>query len=170
MRGVDCRLFASEYNDANLEMDGGGDRAPSYIVPPLGAKVNRVFVVGVITDVENVGSDIQPMWRARVSDPTGTFHIYAGQYQPEAAATLSKLKPPVFGAIVGKSRIYSPEAGTVFTSIRPERIKSVDEAVRDYWILEACRSLRKRLGTHNRAPKNGPLPEKSPPQMGGQER
>jgi len=127
MREVAWRLFASEYNDANLEMDGGGDRAPSYIVTPLGAKVNRVFVVGVITDVENVGTDIQPMWRARVSDPTGTFRIYAGQYQPEAAATLSKLKPPVFGAIVGKSRVYSPEAGSVFTSIRPERIKAVDE-------------------------------------------
>src|SRR2546425_5034227 len=84
------------------------------------------------------------MWRARVSDPTGTFRIYAGQYQPEAAATLSKLKPPVFGAIVGKSRVYSPEAGSVFTSIRPERIKAVDETVRDYWILEACRALRKR--------------------------
>ncbi len=157
MREVAWRLFASEYNDATLEMNGGGERAASYIVTPLGAKVNRVFVVGVITDVENVGTDIQPMWRARVSDPTGTFHIYAGQYQPEAAATLSKLKPPVFGAIVGKSRVYSPEAGTVFTSIRPERIKAVDESVRDYWILEACRSLRKRLDTMAEAQKMDPL-------------
>src|SRR5256712_3496042 len=133
MREVAWRLFASEYNDANLEMDGGGDRAPSYIVTPLGAKVNRVFVVGVITDVENVGSDIQPMWRARVSDPTGTFHIYAGQYQPEAAATLSKLKPPVFGAIVGESRVYTPESGAAYTPIRPERIKSGDEGGPDAW-------------------------------------
>src|SRR5213593_3675109 len=70
MREVAWRLFASEYNDTTLEMDGGGERAPSYVVTPLGAKVNRVFVVGVITDVENVGTDIQPMWRARVSDPT----------------------------------------------------------------------------------------------------
>ena len=156
MREVAWRLFASEYNDATLEMDGGGERAPSYLVTPLGAKVNRVFVVGVITDVENVGTDIQPMWRARVSDPTGTFRIYAGQYQPEAAATLSKLKPPVFGAIVGKSRVYSPEAGSVFTSIRPERIKAVDETVRDYWILEACQSLRKRLDTMAEAMKMNP--------------
>ncbi len=145
MREVAWRLFASEYNDANLEAEGTGDRAPSYVVTPLGARVNRVFVVGVITDVENVGSDMQPMWRARVSDPTGTFHVYAGQFQPEAASALSKLKPPVFGAIVGKSRIYSPESGTTYTSIRPETIKAVDESIRDYWILEACRSLRKRL-------------------------
>jgi len=97
------------------------------------------------------------MWRARVSDPTGTFHVYAGQYQPEAAAALSKLKPPVFGAIVGKSRVYSPDPGTVYTSIRPEVIKAVDERVRDFWILEACRSLRKRLDAVAEAQKMDPL-------------
>ncbi|HCU94806.1 MAG TPA: hypothetical protein DHU96_19735 [Actinobacteria bacterium] len=157
MREVAWRLFAGEYNDANLEVEGTGERAPSYVVTPLGAKVNRIFVVGVITDVENVGTDMQPMWRARVSDPTGTFHVYAGQYQPEAAAALSKLKPPVFGAIVGKSRVYSPDPGTVYTSIRPEAIKEVDERVRDFWILEACRSLRKRLDAMGEAQKMDPL-------------
>src|SRR2546429_1814447 len=99
------------------------------------------------------------MWRARISDPTGTFHVYAGQYQPEAAATLSKLKPPVFGAIVGKSRVYSPEAGSVFTSIRPERIKAVDETVRDYWILEACPAPPKRLDNTAGAPEKKPPPK-----------
>jgi len=157
IREVAWRLFASEYNDANLEAEGTGERPPSYIVTPLGAKVNRVFVVGVITDVENVGTDGQPMWRARVSDPTGTFHVYAGQYQPEAAATLSKLKPPVFGAIVGKSRIYSPQPGTTYASIRPETIKAVDESLRDFWILEACRSLQKRLDAMTEAQKMDPL-------------
>src|SRR5437016_7060718 len=156
IREVAWRLFASEYNDANLEAEGTGERPPSYVVTPLGAKVNRLFVVGVITDVENVGTDGQPMWRARVSDPTGTFHVYAGQYQPEAASALSKLKPPVFGAIVGKSRIYSPQPGTTYTSIRPEVIKSVDESVRDYWILEACRSLQKRLDAMAEAQKMDP--------------
>jgi len=157
IREVAWRLFASEYNDANLEAEGTGERPPSYVVTPLGAKVNRVFVVGVITDVENVGTDGQPMWRARVSDPTGTFHVYAGQYQPEAAAAMSKLRPPVFGAIVGKSRIYSPQPGTTYTSIRPETIKSVDEGVRDFWILEACRSLQRRLDAMTEAQKMDPL-------------
>jgi uncharacterized protein len=156
-REVAWRLFASEYNDASLEAEGTGERPPSYIVTPLGARVNRVFVVGVITDIENVGTDAQPMWRARVSDPTGTFHVYAGQYQPEAADALSKLRPPVFGAVVGKSRIYSPQPGTTYASIRPERVKAVDETVRDYWILEACRSLRKRLDAMDEAQKMDPL-------------
>jgi hypothetical protein len=157
IRELAWRLFAGEYNDTTLEVEGTGERAPSYLVTPLGAKVNRIFVVGVITDIENVGTDIQPMWRARVSDPTGTFYVYAGQYQPEAAAALSKLKPPVFGAIVGKSRVYSPEPGTTYASIRPEAIKSVDERVRDFWILEACRSLQKRLDAVAEAQKMDPL-------------
>jgi len=169
MREVAWRLFAGEYNDANLEVEGTGERAPSYVVTPLGAKVNRIFVVGVITDVENVGTDMQPMWRARVSDPTGTFHVYAGQYQPEAAAALSKLKPPVFGAIVGKSRVYSPDPGTVYTSIRPEVIKAVDERVRDFWILEACRSLRKRLDAMSEAQKMDPLTKEGLARIGVKE-
>ncbi len=169
MREVAWRLFAGEYNDASLEVEGTGERAPSYVITPLGAKVNRIFVVGVITDVENVGTDMQPMWRARVSDPTGTFHVYAGQYQPEAAAALSKLKPPVFGAIVGKSRVYRPDSGGVYTSIRPEVIKAVDERVRDFWILEACRSLRKRLDAAAEAQKMDPPTKEALAQIGVKE-
>lgn len=156
-REVAWRLFAGEYNASDFEVGGGGDRAPTYVVTPLGGRVNRLFVVGVLTDVENVGTDGQPMWRARVTDPTGTFHVYAGQYQPEAAATLSKVKPPAFAAITGKSRTYSPEQGTVYTSIRPETIKVVDEYLRDYWILDACRSLKQRLEAMREAQGMEPL-------------
>jgi hypothetical protein len=85
------------------------------------------------------------MWRARVSDPTGVFYISAGQYQPEAATVLSKIKPPKFVAVIGKSRTYSPEDGVIYVSIRPEVIKEVDSDLRDYWILEAARSLKRRL-------------------------
>ncbi|TLZ53443.1 MAG: hypothetical protein E6K18_00130 [Methanobacteriota archaeon] len=157
IREVAWRLFAGEYNESNFEVGGGADRAPTYVVTPLGARVNRLFVVGVLTDVENVGTDGQPMWRARISDPTGTFHVYAGQYQPEAAAKLAKVKPPAFAAVMGKSRTYSPEAGTVYTSVRPEMIKVVDENVRDYWILEACRSLKTRLDAMREAIRMDPL-------------
>jgi RPA family protein len=156
-REIAWRMFAGEYNDSNLEAGGGGDRAPTYVVSPLGARVNRLFVVGVLTDVENVGTDGQPMWRARISDPTGTFHVYAGQYQPEAAAKLGKIKPPAFAAVVGKSRTYAPEPGTVYTSVRPEMVKVVDENVRDYWILDACRSLKERLAAMREAQGMDPL-------------
>ncbi len=156
-REIAWRVFAGEYNDSTKEVSDGGERSPSYVVTPLGAKINRLFIVGVLTDVENVATDEAPMWRARLSDPTGTFHIYSGQYQPEASAALSKLKPPAFVAVAGKSRLFSPDPGTIYTSIRPEAVKVVDERLRDYWTLEACRSLKRRLEALREAYKMDPV-------------
>lgn len=144
-REVAWRIFASEYNSSVHVETATEERAPSYVITPLGARVNRLFVVGVVTDVENIGTDTEPMWRARLSDPTGVFFISAGQYQPEAAQVLSKIKPPRFVAVIGKSRTYSPEEGVIYVSIRPETIKEVSSELRDYWVLDACRNLKKRL-------------------------
>ncbi|MEW5936471.1 MAG: hypothetical protein AB1665_01450 [Candidatus Thermoplasmatota archaeon] len=139
------RIFAGELNEADLEMVGEGERAPTYLVTPLGAKVNRIIAVGVLTDVENSGSEENPFWKARISDPTGTFFVSAGQFHAEAAAMLSKLKPPCFAAVIGKVRAYSPEPTVTYVSVRPETVKEVDAATRDHWVLEACKSLRLRL-------------------------
>ncbi|MCJ2520898.1 MAG: hypothetical protein LN412_08175 [Candidatus Thermoplasmatota archaeon] len=145
IREAAWRIFAGEYTDSNLEHGSEGERAPSYVITPLGAKVNRLFLVGVVTDVEDMGSETQPMWRARLSDPTGIFHVYAGQYQPEASAALSQIKPPAFCAIMGKARTYSPEDGVVYTSVRPEMIKLVDAKLRDYWILDCAKDMKRRI-------------------------
>ncbi len=145
IRETAWRVFAGEYSDSSLEHVSQGERAPNYVITPLGAKVNRLFLVGVVTDVEDVGSETQPMWRARLSDPTGTFHVYAGQYQPEASAALSRITPPAFCAIMGKARTYSPEEGVVYTSVRPEMVKLVDTKLRDMWVVEAGREMKKRL-------------------------
>jgi RPA family protein len=150
-REVAWRIFAGEYNSSIHVETGTGERAPSYVVTPLGAKVNRLFVVGVVTDVENIGSEAEPMWRARLADPTGVFYISAGQYQPEAAQVLSKIKPPKFIAVIGKSRTYSPEEGVIYVSIRPEIIKEVNSELRDFWVLDSCRNLKKRLEIVNEA-------------------
>jgi RPA family protein len=144
-REVAWRIFAGEFNASSLEIKGEGDRSPSYVVSPLGAIVNRMFVVGVLTDSENIGTDDEPLWRGRISDPTGIFYVSAGQYQPEAAIAISKIDPPAFVAVVGKARTYSPEEGTLYVSIRPENIRVVDEAIRDYWVLDTCRQTLKRI-------------------------
>ena len=48
------RIFAGEYNDSTVEIKGSGEKTPSYVVTPLGCKVNRLFAIGVLTDVENI--------------------------------------------------------------------------------------------------------------------
>ena len=144
-REVAWRIFAAEFNSSRLEIKGEGEKTPSYIVSPLGAKVNRVFLVGVLTDLENIGTGDEPLWRGRLQDPTGNFYISSGQYQPEATATLSKMEPPAFIAIVGKTRTYSPEEGTMYVSIRPEKVKVVEARDRDHWVLETCKATLNRI-------------------------
>lgn len=139
------RMFSSELNSSQLEIKGDEEKSPTYLITPLGGKVNRVLAAGVLLDKENIGSEEEPMWRARIQDPTGSFFINAGRYQPEAAAALAEMEPPMFVAVVGKTRTYSPGDGRVFVSIRPERIIEVEESIRDRWVLEACQSTWDRM-------------------------
>jgi len=139
------RIFAAEYNDASLEIKGSGEKVPSYVVTPLGSKVNRVFIAGVLTDVESVMEGGEYL-RAHVSDPTGVFTIYSGQYQAEATAKLQSIEVPAFVAVVGKVRTYIPEEGTMYVSLRPELIREVDAEARDRWIIEACLQTKHRMG------------------------
>jgi RPA family protein len=144
-REVAWRVFAEEYNSSTLEHTGEGEKPVSYIITPLGARINRMHIVGVVTDIEDVGEEGKPRYRARITDPTGTFYVSAGEYQPSAAMALSKMSPPAFAAVVGKSRAYTPETGVKYLSIRPERIREVDAEARDYWTLETAKSTLQRI-------------------------
>ncbi len=138
------RVFAGEYNDSTFEIKGEGEMTPSYVVTPLGARVNRLFIVGVLTDVENI-SESGDLFRAHVSDPTGIFTLYSGQYQQNATDALTNIEAPAFVAVIGKARTYTPEEGSIYVSIRPERIMEVNADVRDQWILETCNSTKDRI-------------------------
>jgi len=138
------RVFAGEYNDSHIEIKGEGEMTPSYIITPLGAKVNRVFVIGVLTDVENI-SEGGDLVRAHISDPTGVFTLYSGSYQKEVTDALANIEVPAFVAVIGKVRTYTPEEGTLYVSIRPEKIVEVNADIRDKWILETCKNTKDRI-------------------------
>jgi RPA family protein len=139
------RVFAGEYNNATLEIPPKEERSPGYLVTPLGAKINRVFFVGVLTELEKLERNGNVTYRARVSDRTGVFHIYAGQFDPSVTKILSQLEPPAYVAVVGKARRFSPKDGVFYLSVRPESITLVDKSVRDYWLLDTCKSMKSRL-------------------------
>ncbi len=143
-REIAWRVFAAEFNQSNLKYSEGDERSPAYIITPTGARCNRVFIAGVLTEVENIGQG-EDLWRARVADPTGAFAVYAGQFQPEAAMFLSEAEIPGYLAIVGKARVFEPEAGTVYTTIRPEEINRVDAEVRDQWVLTTAERTLERI-------------------------
>ena len=144
-REVARRVFANEFNDAGYTFKESDDeRAPVYLLLPTGASANRVFFVGTLTERDDVGEDSE-YWRGRIVDPTGTFFVYAGQYQPEAASTLRALEPPAYVAVVGKPRTYETDDGEIRVSVRPESITTVDAAVRDRWVAETARQTIDRV-------------------------
>jgi RPA family protein len=143
-REIAWRIFAHEFNTSNLYISEGDERAPNYIITPTGVKCNRLFIIGVVTEVENIGKD-NNLWRARIADPTGVFTLYAGQYQPEAAIFLSELEVPAYVALVGKARKYEPEDGNVYLSVRPEEINAADEKQRDMWVIETAERTLERI-------------------------
>jgi uncharacterized protein len=146
-REIAYRLFAAEYDDASLSYaESDEERAPNYVITSTGARLNRVFAVGTLTEVTPVNDE---MVRARVVDPTGAFVVYAGQYQPDQLAVLESLEPPAFVAVTGKARTFQPEdSDRVYTSIRPESIAVVDADTRDRWVVSAAEQTLDRIGTY----------------------
>ncbi|TYL36685.1 hypothetical protein CV102_20605 [Natronococcus pandeyae] len=146
-REIAYRVFAAEYDDASLSYaESDEERAPNYVITPTGARLNRLFAVGTLTEVTSVNDE---MVRARVVDPTGAFVVYAGQYQPDELATLEQLEPPAFVAVTGKARTFQPDdSDRVYTSIRPESIATVDADTRDRWVVSAAEQTLDRIGTY----------------------
>jgi RPA family protein len=144
-REVARRVFAEEFNDASYTFKESDDeRAPVYALLPTGERANRVFLVGTLTEKEDVGEDSE-YWRGRIVDPTGTFFAYAGQYQPDAAGALRELEPPAYVAVVGKPRTYETDDGQVNVSVRPESITQVDAATRNRWVVETAERTLERV-------------------------
>ena len=160
-REVAQRLFAKEFNGSKFnihpnpdEVSYDGGHAPNFIVSPLGSKINRLFATGVVTEIDNIGTE-HDLWRARVVDPSGAFIVYAGQYQPEAAIFLSTLEVPAYVSVVGKARIYEPEGGSVFVSIRPEDINVIDADIRNRWIVDTAELTLDRIDAFSMAIASG---------------
>jgi RPA family protein len=148
-REVARRVFAREFNDAGYTFKESDDeRAPVYALLPSGERANRVFVVGTLTETEDIGEDSE-YWRGRIVDPTGTFFTYAGQYQPEAASALRDLEPPAYVAVVGKPRTFETDDGGVNVSVRPESISVVDAETRDRWVVETAERTLDRIAAFN---------------------
>jgi RPA family protein len=146
-REVAKRIFAEELKSSNYSFRDGEDQhqyAPSYLLTPTGAKCNRVFVVGTLTEKDDIGSDTE-YWRGRVVDPTGSILIYAGQYQPEAAQILACMEAPSYVAVVGKPNLYQTDDGNIIISLRAESIQRVDENTRNQWIIDTARRTLERL-------------------------
>ncbi|MFO8050092.1 MAG: hypothetical protein R6V01_00125 [Thermoplasmatota archaeon] len=145
IREVAQRVFAVEYNGSQHEDRGLEENAPNYVITPLGTSANRVYFTGVMMTKTNTGSEDSPQFRVEVRDPTGTFYLYAGQFQPDAINSLSQLEAPSLVGVVGKVRTFVKDDGTFYASVKPEVIFPVDVPQRDRWILQTVKFTLDRI-------------------------
>ncbi len=151
------RVFSSEFNASKYYIKAKEPKMPSYIVTPLGAKISRIFVVGVLTEVRLLTDEVV---KARVADHTGAFYILAGRFNPDSRQILETVKVPQFLAVVGKVNVYRPNEELMYISIVPEKVKVVSEILRDYWIFDTARRLKIRIEAMKEALKMGePTPQ-----------
>jgi RPA family protein len=144
-REIARRVFAAEFGLADESIRvGAGERAPTYVISPGGAWMNRVFSVGVLTEQTQVSAG--EMIRARIADPSGAIVTYAGQYQPAAAARLEQATVGSMLALTGKARTYQPDDGdAVYTSVRPETVTEVDAQTQGQWIVDTAMATLRRV-------------------------
>jgi uncharacterized protein len=136
------RVFAAEFRECRYQFKESEDeKSPTFVLLPSGERCNRIFIVGTLTEKQRQG-DQNIFYRGRVVDPTGTFFIMAGSYQPEAMQQLAKIDTPAFVAVIGKPNLYQTPDGAFLVSVRVESITVVDKETRDLWVLDtAARTL-----------------------------
>lgn len=145
------RVLAQEFQASLEEEKGSGDRAASYLLSPLGARMNRVLMVGTMSVPESIGKDdAQPFLRARLSDPTGTVTVTAGGFQPRALAALKRWSTPGLVLLVGKAHLYRGRDGVGYGSVRIEAMRPISETDYRVHLLEAVEHADRRLQTIER--------------------
>ncbi len=139
------RVFASEFRETRYQFKEGDDeKSPNYVIFPTGIRSNRIFVVGTLTEKQRQGEQ-NIFYRGRVIDPTGTFFIMAGSYQPEAMQQIARIETPAFVAVVGKPNLFMTQDGNCLVSVNAESISVVDRETRDLWVLDTARETLDRL-------------------------
>ncbi|MCI4318194.1 MAG: hypothetical protein L3J96_06610, partial [Thermoplasmata archaeon] len=140
------RVLAQEFGASIEEEKGVGERAASYLLSPLGARMNRVLVSGVLSPGEAVGRDPEnPFYRAKLTDPTGTVSVTAGGFNPRALAVLRSVTIPTPAIVVGKVHLFRGRDGTAYSTVRAESIRAASpEEVRGH-LADAVEQTAERI-------------------------
>lgn len=139
------KMLIAELNRTTHPLPKGeGQYEAQTYLSPAGRVVAKVMICGTAIQKEDVGKE-QPLWRMRITDPSGTTQVYAGGlYQPEAAQAIATLDIPAFVVVVGKLHLYEPEGegGNIIVSLRPDSISILgnDSQGRDDFLLDATLS------------------------------
>jgi uncharacterized protein len=134
-RELAWRVLANELRASTQVEKGMGEKSPSYLITPLGGRMNRVALAGSIRPVDRATAAAAGFIRTQLTDPTGTVSLTAGSYQPQGQADMEKISAITPALVVGKATLYQPSGATPVASVRVESVQPLLEA--DYQTLTA---------------------------------
>ncbi len=151
-RQTAIRLFAREFYESSLPDGGQGEYDPRYVVTKLGARVNRMYVCGVVERLERRDTERGPMFSGAVRDPTGLHLWSVGSFRPELHIEMEELVARFEGgdrflmACVGKSNHYTTEDGGFRCRMQMEDYSIIDRDVYATWLIETADQTMRRIG------------------------
>jgi RPA family protein len=137
------RVFANELQASLFDEKGAGERATSYLLSPLGARMNRVLLIGTLAAPESLGADeSKPFLRSEFTDPTGAVTVTAGSFQPRALTAMRSVSGSGAYLLVGKAHLFIGRNGTAHPSVRAEALRPIGpDEVRAGWAEAADQTL-----------------------------
>ena len=156
-RQTATRLFAREFYESSLPDGGQGEYDPRFIVTKLGARVNRMFVCGVVERLERRDTERGPMFSGAVRDPTGLHLWSVGSFRPELHLEMEELVARFEGgdrflmACIGKSNHYITEDGGFRCRMQMEDYAIIDREVYAAWLVETANHTMRRIDALGKA-------------------
>ncbi len=140
------RVTARELESSLEEEKGAGERSPTYLVSPFGARMSRVLLAGTLSPGEPIGRDpATAFWRARFSDATGAVAVTAGSFQPRAMAQVRSATASRPAVVVGRTHLYRGRDGVASVSVRAEGVRSLAEGEERGLLADIVRQTLDRL-------------------------
>ncbi|MGC8610745.1 MAG: hypothetical protein ACP5JT_05720 [Thermoplasmata archaeon] len=136
------RVFSFEFNDSIILEKKGEEKEAQYILTKLGAKINRVFMVGILEDKRSVAND--SMIIIDFNDRFGNVKLMVDKnYTPgKVFKFFSTHEPPELISFVGKVRIWGENNNV---ELRVESVSGSNEFIYRYWKLKSLESLIYRI-------------------------
>ena len=124
-------ILSKELKDTNVMEETHEDQSKPYIITPLGTRVKRVIITGMITS-KNVDDNLT---KATVADNSGAFYIsaFASGYNAEAKFDLDSMEQDSAVMVMGRVNPFRTEEGAFYFNINPEMVVRLDSPGMEMW-------------------------------------
>lgn len=137
-------VLSKELKDTRvIEDQNPEEQTKPYIVTPLGTRIRRILITGMITS-KSVEDNLT---KATVADNAGAFYVsaFSSGFNAEAKFALDSIDQDSAVMIMGRVNPYKTEEGVFYFNINPEIVARVDPAGLEMWKSRAVLIAKRKI-------------------------